>query len=128
MFVGYTCLVSLGWDIVNKTSIYNDCIINPYPKTKPWDYEVSEDITVILDFNEGVLSFRDGDEDLGPCHSGLQVLARQDLLLYPAVSVTKKNAVVGFQYLEGNLKTSRTYCFFYKTLQSYYFNSCRFRC
>ena len=92
---------SLGWDIVNNRSLFNDCVIGSFPKNKPQNYQVGENIIVILDLTEGVLSFRDGEEDLGACLTGLQLFARQDQALFPAVSVTKQNAVVGIRYIRG---------------------------
>jgi hypothetical protein len=85
---------SLGWDIINNKSLYNDCVINSYPKNKPADYQVGDRIVVILDLDEGSISYCDGDEKLGVSLTGLEIFALENKHLYPAVSITEPGAVV----------------------------------
>jgi hypothetical protein len=94
---------SVGWDIVNNKSLYNDCAINPYPPNKPADYQVGERIVVILDLDDGTISFCDGTEKLGQCLSGLGLFARMNQQLYPAVSIAKPGAVVEIRNFIGTV-------------------------
>jgi hypothetical protein len=96
---GYKSLVgsndqSLGWDIVNNKSLYNDRVINTYPENKPPGYQVGDRIVVILNLNEGTISFCDGDEKLGVCLTGLELFVLKNGQLCPAVSMTEPGAVV----------------------------------
>jgi hypothetical protein len=55
---GYKPLVgsndqSLGWDIVNNKSLYDNRVINTYPENKPAGYQVGDRIVVILNLNRG---------------------------------------------------------------------------
>jgi hypothetical protein len=90
---------SLGWDIVNNKSLYDNCIINSYPANKPLGYQVGDRIVVILDLDEGSISFCDGDEKLGKSLIGLELLARRNQQLWPAVSITEPGAVVEIRAL-----------------------------
>ena len=113
-FPGYSALLgsndeSLGWDIVNNVSLFNDCVINKYPRddVQP-DFQAPDVILVILNMDEGTLRFKSGIDrtDYGLCLSGLRAFSRNGQKLYPAISVTKHGAQIGIKYLgsSGTLK------------------------
>ena len=49
---------SVGWDILERKIFYNGCAIKGYPETKPSSYKVPEKFTMILNMDQGSLSFK----------------------------------------------------------------------
>ena len=65
MFIYSTASRALGtsdqsvvFDVVSKSIIYNDCPVKSYPMDKPKGFKVPQNLTMILDMDNGTLGFK----------------------------------------------------------------------
>jgi len=104
---GYCTLIgnnssSWGWDIGRKESVHNkECTRYPASVRNHYEYTVPESFHMIIDLDEGTLSFAVGSKWLGVAHSDL--LGRT---VYPAVSTVWGHAEVSLRYIGSSIPIS----------------------